>query len=144
MYFGVLLALGLRDRKRDPKTHNLFYQNPHPQRRHAADIAHPERVDVTVESDQSSTLLPLSDLKTRRPDVRKERRRSSPLQRQPRSAAAVRCCQRLLLFNRRCCDRPAAARLGGASPRSLRSQERQRLVVVASLRICGRGARCHR
>ena len=29
-----------------------------------ADIAHPERVNITVESDQSSTLLPLSDLKT--------------------------------------------------------------------------------
>ena len=35
-------------------------------------IAHPERVNITVESDQSSTLLPLSDLKTTKPKIEKE------------------------------------------------------------------------
>ena len=42
VYFGVFSTLGLRDRKRDPKTLIInFIKTPHPQRRHAADIAHP-------------------------------------------------------------------------------------------------------
>ena len=65
MYFGVFLALGFGGVAERPKTLIINFITKHPpQRRRAASTAHPEQVSRTVESDQSSTLLPLSDLKT--------------------------------------------------------------------------------
>ena len=65
VYFGVFLALGFGGVAERPKTLIInLSQNHPPQRRRAAGTAHPEQVSRTVESDQSSTLLPLSDLKT--------------------------------------------------------------------------------
>lgn len=64
VYFGVFLALGFGGAERPKLLYSNISQNHPPQRRRAAGTAQPEQVNRTVESDQSSTLLPLSDLKT--------------------------------------------------------------------------------
>ena len=56
----------------------ILSQNHPPQRRRAASTAHPEQVSRTVESDQSSTLLPLSDLKTKQEILQKKRSENQP------------------------------------------------------------------